>query len=381
MENERLKILMTTDTLGGVWTYTHELCNILGRYGAEVHLAAMGSWPTVAQRKEMEELGNVTLYRSNYKLEWMDDPWEDIKEANKWITSIYHTVQPNLVHFNNYALIENYWDCPIVTVYHSCVNTWWQAVKGTDAPQRWDRYRSLVKSSLNASDVVVFPTLTLLQKAILTHGISSPVTVIHNGREIHFPFLKKKEPFILCTGRIWDEAKNLHSLAKMANRLPWPIYVAGNNIHPVTGQKMEVENLKFLGNLSSEELKSWMHRASIYVSPAKYEPFGLGILEAALAECALALGSIGSLQELWWDHADFFDPDDVDDMEATLLKLIENRPYRIQMAEKALKKAGEFGVDKMGAEYIKLYRKLLWEKTHKNKIGITVENNHSNELF
>ena len=33
--------------------------------------------------------------------------------------------------------------------------------------------------------------------------------------------------------------------------------------------------------------------------PARYEPFGLSILEAALSGCALVLGDLPSLRELW----------------------------------------------------------------------------------
>ena len=42
-----------------------------------------------------------------------------------------------------------------------------------------------------------------------------------------------------------------------------------------------------------------MARASIYALPARYEPFGLSILEAALSGAALVLGDIPSLREVW----------------------------------------------------------------------------------
>ena len=102
---DNMKILMTTDTVGGVWVYSLELCKALQKYGVQVHLAAMGQWPSEEQEKEAARLPNVLLYKSDYKLEWMQDPWDDVERARKWINSIYHTVLPDLVHLNNYAQV------------------------------------------------------------------------------------------------------------------------------------------------------------------------------------------------------------------------------------------------------------------------------------
>ena len=46
------RILMTGDTVGGVWTYTMELAEALGAHGIHVVLAALGGAPSDAQRQE-----------------------------------------------------------------------------------------------------------------------------------------------------------------------------------------------------------------------------------------------------------------------------------------------------------------------------------------
>jgi glycosyltransferase involved in cell wall biosynthesis len=359
MEENKMKILMTTDTVGGVWTYSLELCKALSDHNIQVHLAAMGAWPTAEQEREASKMANIVLYKSDYKLEWMQDPWEDLEKAHKWITSIYQTIHPDVVHFNNYAHIENFWSCPIITVYHSCVQTWWQAVKGTSAPSTWSRYTALVKDSLNASDMVVSPTNAILEKAVRVHEVKSPTEVIYNGREINFSEEVEKEDFILCMGRIWDEAKNLRALSGIAKNLPWPVYIAGNNINPNTGKEVEIENVHFLGELSSEEAVNIMQRASIFASPTKYEPFGLAILEAAKAGCALALSEIETLKELWSSAASFFDPENSEDTQQKILQLIEDKEHRKVMAEKACAQSEAYNLQKMGSEYAALYKRLI----------------------
>jgi glycosyltransferase involved in cell wall biosynthesis len=62
------------------------------------------------------------------------------------------------------------------------------------------------------------------------------------------------------------------------------------------------------------ELDDWLARAAIYVSPARYDPFGLLPLQAALHGCALLLSDIPSYRELWDGAACFFRTNDADDL-------------------------------------------------------------------
>ncbi|WP_051286306.1 glycosyltransferase family 4 protein [Salinimicrobium terrae] len=364
MGDKKMKVLMTTDTVGGVWVYSLELCRALAQYDVHVHLVALGGWPSPAQQVEAEKIPNVTCYKSDYKLEWMEDPWEDVEQSRKWINSIYQTAQPDLVHFNNYAHVEEEWTAPVITVFHSCVRTWWQAVKGKNAPEDWDRYSQIVKESLEESHIVVAPTKAILKSAQDAHLFTSETMVIHNGRILPSEVTKPQEKFILCLGRMWDEAKNLSLLSNIAERLPWPVYVAGDAVNPNTGKECSLKNVKFLGKLSPEEVQEWMQRASIFVSPTRYEPFGLAILEAAGNGCALVLSELETLKELWHDAALFFDPKDEAEAEKTIAHLLESSQFLEELSGKARARAGEYSAEKMGTAYYDLYREIL-EKEEK----------------
>lgn len=366
---DSMKVLMTTDTIGGVWVYSLELCKALRKHNVEVHLAAMGSWPTEEQEEEAAKIGNVILYKSDYKLEWMHDPWEDLKMAQKWINSIYHTLHPDLVHFNNYAQAKKDWSCPTITVFHSCVQTWWQAVKGSSAPSTWDRYTEIVKASLNASDIVIGPTHSILEKAQQSHEISAELQVIHNARSQKYE-TGKKENIILCIGRIWDEGKNLKLLAMVAEQLPWPVYIAGSNINPDTGKPVKLKNIHFLGSLKPEEVKEWMEKASIFVSPTKYEPFGLAILEAARAGCALVLSQLDTLKELWAGDAVFFNPCKAQEGKQQILRVIEDANLRKELSKHARLRSEEYSTEKMGQAYFSLYKKRIGKMKELNLAGV-----------
>jgi len=350
---------MTADTVGGVWTYTVDLCKALQPYGVTVYLMTMGALISKQQNQELKDVSNIVLYESNYKLEWMQDAKEDVQRAREWIRAVYNEVQPDILHFNNFGQIAGAWACPVVTVYHSCVQTWWQAVKGERPPQEWDWYTDTLREAINASDVIVAPSAGILNQAEMVFGKFASSVVIYNGRDVEPTNFKNKEPFILTAGRIWDEGKNIYSLCNIANKLPWPVNVAGNNKHPDTGEEPKLENVQFLGQLSSPKMLACMAKASVFVMPAKYEPFGLAVLEAAKAACALALGDIPTLREIWGDAALYFNPFDGNAANDVIMQLIDNPVMRQEMALKAQQRAKEFTAKKMAAKYFDLYTTLI----------------------
>jgi glycogen synthase len=352
-----MKILMTTDTVGGVWMYALELARSLQPHGVEVALATMGAPITSAQHEEARQLHNVRLFPSEYRLEWMEGPWSDVAEAGEWLLWIEQCVHPDVVHLNGYAHGALPWRSPSLVVGHSCVLSWHEAVRGEPAPSWWDRYRQEVGRGLRAVTRVAAPTAWMLETLDRHYGPLPEARVVPNGRDGSCFHPGKKEPFILSAGRLWDQAKNLNNLDAIADRLSWPVYVAGEAQHP-NGGRIETDGVHMLGHLAPPVLADWMSRAAIYTLPARYEPFGLSILEAALSSCALVIGDIPSLRELWRDAAVFVSPDHPDHLETALIALIEDPGRRIDLATRARARALQFTADRMAAGYLALYQSL-----------------------
>jgi glycosyltransferase involved in cell wall biosynthesis len=101
-----------------------------------------------------------------------------------------------------------------------------------------------------------------------------------------------------------------------------------------------------------------MARASIYALPARYEPFGLSALEAALSGCALVLGDIPSLREVWGEAATYVDPDDADALTAAIARLASDDTLRDERARLARERGTRFGAAAMTERYLDLYRAL-----------------------
>jgi glycogen synthase len=355
------RILMTADTVGGVWTYALELTRSLEAYDVEVLLAVMGPRLSSAQREDAQNIPNLNLFKSDYKLEWMPDCWADVKRAGDWLLHLESRLQPDLVHLNGYAHAKLPWKNPTLVAGHSCVFSWWQSVHHDSPPAEWQRYKDEVRNGLRATDLVVTPSTAMLRALNTHYGSIQTARVIPNGRNPEYFKPQTKGPFILSAGRLWDAAKNIDRVAEVAPELPWPVYVAGDPRPP----QQDAENsaaarqCRWLGSLSESELRPWFAAASIYALPALYEPFGYTPLEAAMSGCALVLGDIESLREIWGDAAVFVDPNNSQALKAELLSLINNEQHRNHMSRRARERAREFTSARMAKDYFAAYSELL----------------------
>jgi glycosyltransferase involved in cell wall biosynthesis len=353
-----MKILMTADAVGGVWSYALELARALAPAGTHVVLAAMGGDADDGQRRDAEAAG-VTLLTAPWKLEWMDDPWDDVARAGEWLAELAACVQPDLVHLNHYAHGGLDWGAPVVMVGHSDVCSWFRAVRGCAAPASWDRYRRAVAGGLRAADCVIAPTAALLESLAADYGPLPRAGVIHNGRDgARFQAADEKAPLVLAAGRLWDDAKNLAALEAAAPRVRWPIVVAGPTEHPDGGARQPV-TVRALGRCDAGKMAALYARAAIYALPARYEPFGLSILEAALSGCALVLGDIATLRELWDGAADFVAPDDAGALADAIGRLIDDPERRRRSARAARARAADYSPRRMAAAYLEAYRAVV----------------------
>lgn len=355
-----MRVLMTADTVGGVWTYALDLARALARHQVSVALATMGRLPDPAQRAEALSVPGLTLHPGDFALEWMPDPWADVARAGDWLLGLERDLAPDVVHLNGYAHGQLPWHAPTVMAGHSCVLSWWRAVKGEDAPPEWDRYAHEVRNGLRAADLVIAPTRAMLDALTAHYGPFRARQVVPNGRSSDQFAPVPKEMFVFTAGRLWDEAKNAGALAVAAKHLPCPVYVAGDPQHPNGGETVS-SHLHALGALPPSDVARWLARAAIYALPARYEPFGLSALEAALSGCALVLGDIPSLREVWGDAALFAPPDDPAALRDTLCRLIGDERLRDVMAARARERARLYTPERMAQRMLGAYESVLKE--------------------
>jgi glycogen synthase len=349
------RVLMAADAVGGVWTYALELAGALAPAGIEFVIATMGPLPSGPQHAAAAALPNVELVTSEFKLEWMDDPWSDVECAGNWLLDLEARTAPDLVHLNGYAHGLLPFRAPVLVAGHSCVLSWADAVPGEIDASKLSAYAEHVAPGIRCADLVVAPSQTMLAALQRHYGPLSPARVVYNGRRSE-PFQpSRKEPFIFTAGRLWDRAKNIHALSRIAARLPWPTAVAGAEAFAAEGARIVPAGMRALGPLDERALAGWLGRASIFALPARYEPFGLLPLEAALAGCALVLGDIPSLREVWGEAALFVAPDDIEALAGAIGSLIASPRELLERADAAHARAARYSIEAMAAGYREAY--------------------------
>lgn len=361
-----MKILMTTDTVGGVWHYSIDLAAGLLQEQVDVVLMGMGPLPNTAQLSQVKKCRKMglTFYHRPYKLEWMDDPWEDIAEAGDWIKAVYHKEKPDLMHFNNYAQVCLEWDVPTVLVAHSCVTSWWEAVKKEPLPERYDRYFETVKRAFFKADVVVAPSQALLEVFHHLYGRINNPHVVHNGLSHTFFEIGKKPPILFSMGRLWDEAKNIDLLLEAAPYIGGEIYIAGAKPKSLRCPK----NVSFLGALNRQQIFNWLKLSSIYVLPVKYEPFGLSFLEAASCRCALIGGDISTLREIWGESMMYVDPENASELALSCNELLMDQDKSKHKGDEAWQRAKKYDLRNMKDQYLKIYGDALDQISHQGEL-------------
>ena len=361
-ENQRPRVLMTADAVGGVWTYAMDLASGLQAEGAHVTVAVIGPAMRDWHRHDAARRG-VRVVERPCRLEWMQGCWEDVDRSGEWLMQVAEGSAADIVHLNGYSHAALPWRRPVVAVAHSCVRTWWRGVHGDQVPPEWDHYTRRVSAGLAAADLVVAPTAALLDEIQREYGFTRSSRVIPNGSAAVVAnddraAVIAKEDLILSAGRLWDEAKNVSALCAAASSVSWPVYLAGDVSGP-SGTSTCSGAVRYLGPLAPDAMSAWYRRAAIYALPARYEPFGLSIVEAAAAGCALVLGDIRTLRENWSGAALFVPPDNHRALAGAINTLIADPELRRQMAAAAAARASRFTVGAMVHGYLSAYMGVL----------------------
>jgi glycogen synthase len=358
-----MRVLLTTDTIGGVWTFTKELAAGLLQRGNQVALVSFGGLPSREQKRwcsamRAEYEHAFRFDSSAAPLEWMPANKFAYMNAESLLLRVADEFSPHLLHSNQFCFGRLPLAIPTLITAHSDVLSWAAACRpeGLDDSPWLDQYRILVQRGLAEADAVVAPTEWMLRELHRHFSIRCHSQAILNGRSINLGADRQTRTLqAVCAGRHWDEAKNVGILSEVD--CPLPVVIAGATSQDGLHAPKFSSNVTFAGKLDEEDLLALFRNSSIYVATSIYEPFGLAPLEAALCGCAIVANDIASLREVWADGALYFE--NLDALRRVLLELSES-PASLERCRRAsLQRALQFTRDRMVESYLALYTQLL----------------------
>jgi len=347
-------VLMTADAVGGVWTYALDLAEGFAEHGVRVTLAVLGPRPDAAQRAQAEAIAGLALIETGLALDWTAAAPEALASTAGGLRALVRDSDADLVHLNTPALAAGpAFDRPVVSVAHSCLATWWGSVRKTEMPEdfRWRTQRHW--QGLLASDAVIAPSAAFAEDTARTYEIPRPF-VVHNGRRGPAPFTRPKQRAACTAGRLWDDGKNIAVLDAAAARIDAPLLAAGPLEGP-NGERRQLGHARALGSMPAWGVRRTFAQARVFASAALYEPFGLTVLEAAQARCALVLSDIPTFRELWDGAALFAPAHDPGSFAEAIQGLLDDPDLADRLAQAAAERASRYSVAAMVRGVLDVY--------------------------
>src|SRR3954451_7539465 len=355
-----IRLLMTADAAGGIWTYALGMKQALSARGVSTILAILGDRPSELALRAARAIGGVEIELADLPLDWTATSASEMAHAGEEIARLARRVDADLVQLNAPAFAASAsFPVPMIGALHSCVATWWEAVHGNvPLPQDLEWRAKLTRAGLTRVDVAIAPSQALARQAQRLYALARAPIVIHNGRSAPDEAGPRRRDIpVVTAGRLWDEGKNIAALDSAAEHLPFKICAAGPLQGP-NGAALRLHNLDWRGVLDPLALRNVMARAAVFVSPALYEPFGLAVLEAAQAGCALVLSDIPTFRELWDGAALLVPTDDVHAVTAAVEALFRDPGLRMRSGQAARRRAAAFSARRMADATRRIYRSL-----------------------
>ena len=124
-------------------------------------------------------------------------------------------------------------------------------------------------------------------------------------------------------------------------------------------KKYDVEDkVLFLDSIKDDDLPVLYTNALCFVLPSLYEGFGFPVLEAMQYGCPVVTSNVSSLPEVGGDAALYVNPEDVDDIELKIKKLLKNDSLRKELIKKGYEQVKKFNWKKTAEETLKYLTQL-----------------------
>ena len=357
-----MRILLTTETIGGVWTFTKELTTELLQRGHAVALVSIGGQPSHEQQawcaaRSRAHGTSFQFAASNTPLEWMEKNEFVFTQGAGVLLHAAKQFRPDLLHSSQFCFGALSLDIPKLVSAHSDVLSWACACRPQGLEEsRWLRqYRALVAQGLQSCDAVASPTRWMALELARHYNDLPPSYVIRNGRSLDAPESRLRTVQAVTVGPLWDEAKNIEMLR--AVNAPIPIYVAGERQCGSSPAPRQIGRAVLLGALPQSSLLTLFARSSVYIATSIYEPFGIAPLEAALCGCAVVANDIASLREVWGEDALYFDGPR--SLSMLLHELNRDERRLAEARQRSFARANELTAQRMADGYEALYKALL----------------------
>ena len=151
------RVLVTTDAVGGIWSYSLTLAAGLAELGCSCILAVLGPAPSEGEARRALAIPGLQLIETGLPLDWTAADVEQVQRAARALDRLACGTGAASVHLHTPVFAAWPWRTKLVAVAHSCVGTWWEAVGVGAIPDDLAWRAALTHHGLERADTVVAP--------------------------------------------------------------------------------------------------------------------------------------------------------------------------------------------------------------------------------
>ncbi len=362
----------------GVGTYIRNVVRTLGRLDHQTTYFLIGS-PT-----KVMEIGPLP---PNFHTVPVAEPERSVKSFRDFRT-IVKRLDCDLVHIPNLFSIPRALPCPYVMTVHDMLE---HLSRGRRQTGFWGSLHfQLTKQVLRgASRIFAVSNFTKIEMEKLFGIPAARIEVVYNAiderflhghataadRQLIAQRYQVTYPFLLYAGRI-SPHKNVVRMIEAFSALKTELEkeqafpdlkliiigddLSGNPDLRRTVIRSGVQNdVRFLGFVPVEVLRTFYDQAKIFVFPSLYEGFGLPPLEAMAHGTPVVTSNISSLPEVVGNAAVLVHPENVFEIMRALHRVLMDQPLREKMKERSYRQAAKFSWEKSVRRIMEVYQEVL----------------------
>ncbi len=293
------------------------------------------------------------------------------------LPGILNAERLDLVHFPHFNVPILYRGKYVVTI-HDLTHSKFPGRKKSHLLHRM-AYNMVLHKAVKRAQKIIAVSQSTKNEVMEYFGVpDEKIQVIYEGYNEAYKVMDRDEaqkkiletygidkPFLLYVG-VWRRYKNLPALARAYDRLvddgiDVDLVLAGepDPFYPeIKEQVFAIKNkarVRALGRVSDKDLNYLYNACRLFVLPSLAEGFGLTALEAAACGAPMACSDIPTLREVMGQGAEFFDPENDDNIHDVLASTITNDQKLEDLANSALSRSKHFNWKQAGQETIKAY--------------------------
>lgn len=352
---------------GGGASVTKSLSEELVHQGHEVDVVTMG----YKGLSKEEDINGVQVYRVpsiRKKLEMCT-----FHEMLSYCISASRFL-PKLLRENDYEINHTHFIIPtgaVSSIYHKripyIVTTHGSDVPGHN-PNRFQFQHILLKpfstTVLNRARYITSPSNYLKGEIVRNYG-ERKIAVIPNGISADTYLPQRKKRTILTVSRLFEMKGIQYVIEAMKEIEGFEYVICGDGpyrpqLEDLVKQLHLEPQVKFRGHLKPEQLIQEYGTAAIFVLPSASESFGLVLIEAMSAECAVITSNTTGCAEVVGDAALVVPPKDSEAIKNQLLTLINDPKRCRELGTQGRRRVEQqFTWSSVAKKYLSLYEKVL----------------------